>query len=206
MFFLLPFWLAGEPSSSGPQASSGGRPSRLNGHRQSDSAPSTSIAAATADAGGGASAPKRRLVVKPPKQQQNMQHSAEEDSGASSSEAEISDSDDPHEQNHRVKLKIKGRSSRTQHPGDSHAHDSAAELIRAQKVVRGVLKLKAAAPFSRPVNEEEVPGYGLAVQQPMDLGTVLEKLKNGEYPALGSISMPCGLYIYMHIQGLNPKP
>ena len=51
--------------------------------------------------------------------------------------------------------------------------------------MRGVLKLKAAAPFSRPVNEEEVPGYSLAVQTPMDLGTVLEKLKNGDYTSLG---------------------
>lgn len=68
----------------------------------------------------------------------------------------------------------------------SGAHDSAADLSRAQKVVRGVLKLKAAAPFSRPVNEEEVPGYSLAVQNPMDLGTVLEKLKDGEYTFLGS--------------------
>lgn len=64
-------------------------------------------------------------------------------------------------------------------------HDSAADLSRAQKVVRGVLKLKAAAPFSRPVNAEEVPGYALAVQNPMDLGTVLEKLKTGEYTSLG---------------------
>ena len=68
----------------------------------------------------------------------------------------------------------------------SGAHDSAADLSRAQKVVRGVLKLKAAAPFSRPVNEEEVPEYSLAVQNPMDLGTVLEKLKDGEYTSLGS--------------------
>ena len=62
---------------------------------------------------------------------------------------------------------------------------SAAELSTAQKVVAGVLKLKSAAPFSRPVNEEEVPGYTAAVQSPMDLGTVLEKLKNGEYRSLG---------------------
>ena len=48
-----------------------------------------------------------------------------------------------------------------------------------------MLKLKAAAPFSRPVNEDEVPGYGVAVQNPMDLGTVLEKLKHGEYTSLG---------------------
>ena len=70
----------------------------------------------------------------------------------------------------------------------SGAHDSPADLGRAQKVVKGVLKLKAAAPFSRPVNEEEVPGYTLAVQNPMDLGTVLDKLKNGEYTSLGEIS------------------
>lgn len=57
-------------------------------------------------------------------------------------------------------------------------------------MVRGVLKLKAAAPFSRPVNEEEVPGYSLAVQSPMDLGTVLEKLKNGEYTSLGRVTCP----------------
>ena len=69
--------------------------------------------------------------------------------------------------------------------------DSAADLSRAQKVVRGVLKLKAAAPFSRPVSEEEVPGYSLAVQNPMDLRTVLEKLKNGEYTSLGRVGASC---------------
>ena len=60
--------------------------------------------------------------------------------------------------------------------------------------MRGVLKLKAAAPFSRPVNEEEVPGYGSAVQNPMDLGTVLEKLKNAEYTSLGMghLNLICG--------------
>ena len=61
-------------------------------------------------------------------------------------------------------------------------------------MVRGVLKLKAAAPFSRPVNEEEVPGYSVAVQNPMDLGSVLEKLKNGEYTSLGRVCLPFSLY------------
>lgn len=109
---------------------------------------------------------------------------------ASSSEAEISDSDDDsNDKRPGIKLKIKGKSStQARHQNDSGAQDSAAELSRAQKVVKGVLKLKAAAPFSRPVNEEEVPGYGAAVEQPMDLGTVSEKLKNGGYRSLGK---PC---------------
>ena len=173
--------LSGEPSSSDPHPSSGGRPARSAGHRQADTAPSTSKAAATADANGGS---KRRLVVKPPRQQPDRQ---EEDSRASSSsEAEISDSDDSHAQRPRIKLKIKGRSSRKiKDQADSAPQDSAANLSRALKVVKGVLKLKAAAPFSRPVNEEEVPGYGAAVKQPMDLGTVLEKLKHAEYTSLG---------------------
>ena len=173
--------LSGEPSSSGPQPSSGGRPARSAGHRQADTAPSTSKAAATADANNGS---KRRLVVKPPRQQPDRQ---EEDSrGSSSSEAEISDSDDSHERRPRIKLTIKGRSShKSKDQADLAPQDSAADLSRAQKVVKGVLKLKAAAPFSRPVNEEEVPGYGAAVKQPMDLGSVLEKLKNAEYTSLG---------------------
>jgi len=171
--------LSGEPSSSGPQPSSGGRPARSAGHRQADFVSSTSKAAATADANGGS---KRRLVVKPPRQQPDRQ---EEDSrAASSSEAEISDSDDSNERRPRIKLTIKGRSSHKDQ-ADSAPRDSAADLSRAQKVVKGVLKLKAAAPFSRPVNEEEVPGYGAAVKQPMDLGSVLEKLKNAEYTSLG---------------------
>ena len=172
--------LSGEPSSSGPQPSSGGRSARSAGHRQADTVPYTSKAAA---ANGGS---KRRLVVKPPRQQPDRQ---EEDSRASSSsEAEISDSDDSHERRPRIKLTIKGRSSnKSKDQADSAPQDSAADLSRAQKVVKGLLKLKAAAPFSRPVNEEEVPGYGAAVKQPMDLGSVLEKLKNAEYASLGGV-------------------
>ncbi|KAL0019631.1 hypothetical protein WJX77_005620 [Trebouxia sp. C0004] len=174
---------AREPSSSGPQPSSGGRPARSAGHRQADAVPSTSKAAATADANGGS---KRRLVVKPPRQRPEKQ---EEDSRvSSSSEAEISDSDGSHERRPRIKLTIKGRSSnKSKDQADSAPQDSAADLSRAQKVVKGVLKLKAAAPFSRPVNEEEVPGYEAAVKQPMDLGSVLEKLKNAAYTSLGEV-------------------
>jgi len=176
----------GEPFSSGAHATSSGKPARSGGHRQTDTAPSTRKVAATAEANGGL---KPRLTVKPPKRQQLDRE--EESQSSSSSEAEISDSDDAHEQNHGIKLKIKGRSSKQgKAQADSDAQDSAAELSRAQKVVRGILKLKAAAPFSRPVNEEEVPGYYQAVQQPMDLGSVSEKLKNGEYRSLGRACCP----------------
>ncbi len=192
--------LSGEPSSSGPQPSSGGRPARSAGHRQADTAPSTSKAAATADTNGGS---KRRLVVKPPRQQPDRQ---EEDSrgSSSSSEAEISDSDDSHERRPRIKLTIKGRSShKSKNQADAAPQDSAADLSRAQKVVKGVLKLKAAAPFSRPVNEEEVPEYGAAVKQPMDLGSVLEKLKNAEYTSLGG---NVNLHVYCSNWRTSGKP
>lgn len=62
---------------------------------------------------------------------------------------------------------------------------SAADFANAQKVVKGILKLKVAAPFSTPVSEEDVPGYGAVIDNPMDLGTVLEKLKKGEYASAG---------------------
>ncbi len=68
---------------------------------------------------------------------------------------------------------------------DSQA--AAAELSKAQKAVKALLKLKVAAIFSAPVSEEEVPGYSLVIQNPMDLGTVLEKLKNGEYASAGTV-------------------
>ena len=64
---------------------------------------------------------------------------------------------------------------------------AAAELSKAQKAVKALLKLKVAAIFSAPVSEEEVPGYSLVIQNPMDLGTVLENLKNGEYASAGTV-------------------
>ena len=62
---------------------------------------------------------------------------------------------------------------------------SAADLSSAQKAVKGTLKLKVAAPFSAPVGEEDVPGYSSVIQKPMDLGSIAEKLKNGEYLTTG---------------------
>lgn len=62
---------------------------------------------------------------------------------------------------------------------------SAADLSSAQKAVKGTLKLKAAGPFSAPVSEEDVPGYSSVIQNPMDLGSIAEKLKNGEYATTG---------------------
>ena len=64
---------------------------------------------------------------------------------------------------------------------------AAAELSKAQKAVKALLKLKVAAIFSAPVSEEEVPGYSHVIQNPMDLGTVLEKLRNGEYASAGNV-------------------
>ncbi len=67
----------------------------------------------------------------------------------------------------------------------AEAADLAADLSKAQKAVKGLLKLKVATVFSAPVSEKEVPGYGLVIQNPMDLGTVLDKLKGGEYASAG---------------------
>lgn len=53
--------------------------------------------------------------------------------------------------------------------------------------MQALLKLKVAAIFSAPVSEEEVPGYSLVIQNPMDLGTVLEKLRNEEYASAGTV-------------------
>ncbi len=72
---------------------------------------------------------------------------------------------------------------------------AAAELSKAQKAVKALLKLKVAAIFSAPVSEEEVPGYSLVIQNPMDLGTVLEKLKNGEYASAGTVHCPTKLVV-----------
>lgn len=62
---------------------------------------------------------------------------------------------------------------------------SAADLSSAHKAVKGTLKLKAAAPFSAPVSKEDVPGYSTVIQNPMDLGSIAEKLKKGGYTTTG---------------------
>ena len=38
-----------------------------------------------------------------------------------------------------------------------------------------------ASPFLTPVTDEIAPGYSESVQEPMDLGTVRQKLTDGEY-------------------------
>ena len=78
----------------------------------------------------------------------------------------------------------KKKKSRTEAASAADA-SSAADLSSAQKAVKGILKLKVAAPFSAPVSEEDVPGYSSVIQNPMDLGSIAEKLKNGEYTATG---------------------
>ena len=86
----------------------------------------------------------------------------------------------PDEQQSKKSKKAAGADS------EAAAAASAAELSKAQKVVKGLTKLKVAAAFSTPVSEEDAPGYSLVVQNPMDLGTVLKQLKNGEYSSAGS--------------------
>ena len=76
---------------------------------------------------------------------------------------------------------------------------AAAELSKAQKAVKALLKLKVAAIFSAPVSEEEVPGYSLVIQNPMDLGTVLENLKNGEYASAGTVHCLTQLTVGLHL-------
>lgn len=75
-------------------------------------------------------------------------------------------------------------------------HSSAAELKLAQKVVKGLTKLQSAEPFLTPVTEEAAPGYHDIVKEPMDLGTVLSKLKSGAYTTLGrSLPLECLLWL-----------
>lgn len=78
----------------------------------------------------------------------------------------------------------KKKKARTE-AGSAAEASSAADLSSAHKAVKGTLKLKTAAPFSGPVSEEDVPGYSTVIQNPMDLGRIAEKLKNGGYATTG---------------------
>ncbi|KAK9868990.1 hypothetical protein WJX84_004562 [Apatococcus fuscideae] len=60
-------------------------------------------------------------------------------------------------------------------------------LETALGVVKGLMRVKAAAPFTRPVLESQVPGYHKAVKRPMDLGTVRDSLQDGQYDSLGAV-------------------
>ncbi|KAK9815815.1 hypothetical protein WJX72_010117 [[Myrmecia] bisecta] len=57
----------------------------------------------------------------------------------------------------------------------------------ADEVVKAVLRLKSAWPFSAPVDEALVPGYHSIITQPMDLLTMSQRLQAGEYTTLGAI-------------------
>ena len=83
----------------------------------------------------------------------------------------------------------KKKKARTE-AGSAADASSAADLSSALKAVKGTLKLKAAAPFSAPVSEEDVPGYSNVIHNPMDLGSIAEKLKNGEYATTGESANP----------------
>lgn len=80
------------------------------------------------------------------------------------------------------------------------AADGGAELegplATALGVVKGMLKVKAAAPFTRPVLESQVPGYHQVVKKPMDLSTVRDGIQEGQYSDTGehlvlSWRLPC---------------
>ena len=58
-------------------------------------------------------------------------------------------------------------------------------LATALGVVKGMLKVKAAAPFTRPVLESQVPGYHQVVKKPMDLTTVRDSIQEGLYTDTG---------------------
>lgn len=73
-----------------------------------------------------------------------------------------------------------------EHQAGTQAESSSAdELKRALKAVKGLSKLKVAAPFTAPVSEEEVPGYHDVVTEPMDLQSVADKLQQHQYASIG---------------------
>ena len=47
------------------------------------------------------------------------------------------------------------------------------------------MQSKHGVPFAVPVSEDLVPGYGTIIQQPMDLGTISQNLKQRSYNSLG---------------------
>lgn len=66
-----------------------------------------------------------------------------------------------------------------------HVAKHAFELKLLELIVEVVNKLKTydfGAIFAVPVNVEEAPGYDQVVKNPMDYGTIMEKLEGGRYP------------------------
>lgn len=68
------------------------------------------------------------------------------------------------------------------------------ELAAARKVVVAVGKSEYGLPFSEPVSPEEAPDYEDYILHPMDLGTLADRLKNGQYGSCGTPHIPHAPY------------
>lgn len=55
----------------------------------------------------------------------------------------------------------------------------------AARAITAVSRMSSARPFLEPVSEEEVPDYPLIIKNPMDLGTVRERIRSGTYATPG---------------------
>ncbi|KAK9838020.1 hypothetical protein WJX74_009849 [Apatococcus lobatus] len=84
-----------------------------------------------------------------------------------------------------VELQKKTKKRKAQ--GDDDGPDLDGPLGNALGVVKGMLKVKAALPFIRPVLESQVPGYHKVVKKPMDLSTVRDGIQEGQYSDAGAI-------------------
>lgn len=63
----------------------------------------------------------------------------------------------------------------------------AEQAAAAAKVLKSLMRHRAAAPFLQPVSEEAAPGYNSVIKHPMDLGTVLQGLESRSYASIGEL-------------------
>ena len=63
----------------------------------------------------------------------------------------------------------------------------AEQAAAAAKVLKGLMRHRAAAPFLQPVSEEAAPGYHAVIRRPMALGAVLQGLESRSYASLGEL-------------------
>ena len=63
----------------------------------------------------------------------------------------------------------------------------AEQAAAAAKVLKSLMRHRAAAPFLQPVPEEAAPGYHSVIKHPMDLSTVLHGLESRSYASIGAL-------------------
>ena len=63
----------------------------------------------------------------------------------------------------------------------------AEQAAAAAKVLKSLMRHRAAAPFLQPVSEEAAPGYHSIVKHPMDLSTILQGLESRAYASIGAL-------------------